>query len=82
MLQVCGRATACEQVLPTLLQCATTSHRGAGELLRTAAQRSLVAIAEALPASVVHRCVLYPLLLQLRSGDHVANALVMVRCFS
>lgn len=47
--------------------------------VQQAATAFLARFGATLPASAVHRVVLFPLLSQLRSGDHIATALLTVR---
>jgi hypothetical protein len=67
---------ACTIIVPTAVAC-TTLH--SSHILQEAAREFLAQFAGKIPASAVHRVVMFPLLAQLQLGDHVATALLLVR---
>jgi hypothetical protein len=68
-------------VVPTAVACAAaTSSQPSTHATQDAARKFLSQFAGTLPASAIHRVVMFPLLGQLQLGDHVATALLSV-CF-
>jgi hypothetical protein len=78
-VQDIGSHAAASLVLPTVLKCAVLSPTGPLAPMQATAQAFLVAFAVTLPASAVHRLLLFPLLLQLSREECVATTLVLVR---
>lgn len=82
MLQAIGLPAACTLVLPAVLQCALLRPSHPAAPMQRAAQHALAAFAAHLPSSAVHRLLLFPLLVHLPAGEHVATALLLVRSYS
>jgi hypothetical protein len=78
-MQAIGSEAATTAILPTALQCALLSPGSIAAPVQSAAQTFLVTYAETMPPGAVHRLILLPLLLQLRRGEHVLSALLLVR---